>query len=188
MEIRYYNTPEGSVACLMYALTHTDRFRRAVARRTWILVFVAAVAFLYALENLLARRSAGTDGVFAYGLAAGAFALLAWCAFGYRRFYAGRCRKRIEQNIAQAKDSLERERVLRVADGTLSIGDTTRQRAYPLREVERAYDYHGHLCIVLKNGTVAAVPDDAFADGEQRAALHDALKQPETVAAEQEQE
>ena len=82
---------------------------------------------------------------------------------------------------------MERERVLRIADGTLSIGDATRQRAYPLDEVERAYDYHGHLCIVLKNGAVAAVPDDAFADGEQLAALQNALKQPGTVAAEQEQ-
>ena len=85
MEIRYYNTPEGSVACLMHALTHTDRFRRAVARRTWILAFVAAVVFLYALDNLLARRSAGTDGFLSYGLTVGSFALLAWCARGYRR-------------------------------------------------------------------------------------------------------
>ena len=55
MEIRYQNTVEGSVQFLADAVCSTERYKRSIARRSWILFFVLLICSVALLNQALER-------------------------------------------------------------------------------------------------------------------------------------
>lgn len=168
MEIRYKNTVEGSVQCLADAVCSTERYKRSIARKSWILFFVLLVGSMALLNQVLFLRESGRTNVL-LDVLLGICAILTVLSVTYFRAYSRkRGRAKMIRLMSAAKESFNRELLLRVENGALTMGTEERSRSYPVGDVADVFPHDQHLCITLKSGAALAIPDRYFADDGQR--------------------
>lgn len=171
MEIRYKNTVEGSVQCLADVVCSTERYKRSIARKSWILFFVLLVGSMALLNQVLFLRESGRMNVLINVLFAVSAALTVLSVTYLRVYWRRRGRAKMVRLMSAAKESFGRELLLRVEDGTLTTGTEERSRSYPVGDVAGVFPHDHHLCVTLKSGAALAIPDQYFADDAQRGAL-----------------
>ena len=184
MEIRYQNTVEGSVQCLADAVCSTERYKRSIARKSWILFFVLLICSMALLNQVLFLRESGRTDVLINVLFAISAVLAVLSVTYFRAYWRKRNRAKMVRLISAAKESFDRELLLRVEDGTLTTGTEERSRSYPVGDVAGVFLHDHHLCITLRSGAALAIPDRYFADDGQRDELV-ALLTPQKTAQEE---
>lgn len=74
--------------------------------------------------------------------------------------------------MANAKDSFNKEITLKVDETELTVGSGKNTKTYPLGDVEEAFEYKNHFCLVLENGAAIVVPEKYLKNKDEKEELH----------------
>lgn len=156
MEVKYRNTNEKSLNCLLHCVTTTTNFSSGVKRKITNISIVLAIAFLFVLDKALAQQT----NVLWWAITIALATFMLVFIFGYKKYYINKCKKKMSENLIATADAEESERIIKIIDDSIYIGTVEHARKYPLIDVKESFDYDDHFCIVLKNGSVVCIPEE----------------------------
>lgn len=164
MEVKYRNTNEKSLNCLLHCVTTTSNFVTGVKRKITNISIVLAIVFLFVLDKTLAKQTDTLWWVITTAL--GLFILI--FIFGYKKYYINKCKKTMSKNLVATANLPEAERIIKLIDDSIFVGTVDHARKYPLINVKETFDYDNHFCIVLNNGSVACIPEECLKDNKKK--------------------
>ena len=156
MELKYINTKEKSLDCLLHCVTTTTNFVNGVKNKVRNISIVLIIAFMFILDKALAKQNSALW--WALTIALGLFIII--FIFGYKKYYINKCKNKMAKNLVDTANTPDGERKIVIGSDFINIGTTEHLRKYKLIDVKESFDYDEHFCIVMKNGSVVCIPNE----------------------------
>lgn len=155
MEVKYRNTKDESLDCLLHCVTTTSNFINGVKRKIRNISIVLVIVFMFVLDKALTSQTNVLWWIITAIL--GLFILV--FIFGYKKYYINKCKNKMAKNSVDTANTPEGERKVIINNDSISFGTVDHLRKYKLIDVKETFDYDNHFCIVMKNGSVVCIPD-----------------------------